>query len=206
MGARPDEPPIVELALPVCPAPPFYMRVVTWDIEIAQPIEETPGGWEGARRGDAGISCVCLYDTTSGRTHVYDEHDLEECSAHLNSADMLVGFNTLSFDTPVMESVVGYSVLTPQYDILSLIWKELGTRHKGYRLADICERLQLGEKNGNGESAPNLYRKGRFGRLFDYCINDVHLTRKLANWINDNGYILTPEREPIPIPQLGAEA
>lgn len=182
------------------------LSIITWDIEIATPIEEVPSGWEGARRGDAGISCLCLYDTGTERMHVYDEHDLEEALAHLNTADFLVGFNTMAFDTPCIESVVGYSVMPEQYDILNLIWKALPQRTKGYRLGQICERLGLGEKNGHGESAPILYRKHRFGRLFDYCMNDVQLTRRLANFINDQQHILTPEHELLMLPALGIEA
>ena len=181
------------------------MKVLTWDLEIATPVEEVIGGWEGVRRGDAGISCLCLYDTTSGRVHVYDENDLEEGMAHLNEADLLVGFNTTGFDTPIMESVTGYTLSPAQYDILLEVWRALPSRQKGYKLANICERLQLGRKAQTGESAPNLYRTGRMGKLIDYCIQDVHLTRKLANWINTEGYILTPDGEPLEVSPAGVE-
>lgn len=185
--------------------PPRSMSVITFDLEIAVPVEEVSGGWEAVRRGDAGVSCLCLYDTSSSRYHVYDEHDLEEGMAHLNEADLLVGFNSISFDTPIMESITGYTVNPIQYDILAEVWRALPSRQKGYRLAEICDRLALGTKVQTGESAPNLYRSGRMGKLIDYCIQDVHLTRKLANWINTNGYIMTPEYEPLEVSRIEVE-
>ena len=86
-------------------------KVITWDIEIMIGPDEHPDGWEGARRGECGVSCVSLYDTSTGRFHVYDEHDLEDCAAHLTSADLLVGFNTIEFDTPAFQGTVGIVVL-----------------------------------------------------------------------------------------------
>jgi hypothetical protein len=178
---------------------------IIWDLEIALPVEEIPGGWDAVRRGEAGISCVCLYDTITERYHTYDQHTLVECMLHLNSADVLIGFNTKGFDTPVIESITGYSVNVDQYDILEEIWRALPSKTKGYKLKQLCERLDIGTKVVTGESAPTLFRTGQFGKLFDYCINDVHLTRKLARWINDNGYVLGPENEPIEVNPPGVD-
>jgi len=171
------------------------VRVITWDLEIAIPVDEVPGGWEAVRQGGAGISTVCMYDTGTDRVHVYDEHDLEDAIVHLNEADLLVGYNSTGFDTPVIESITGYPINVDHYDILHQIWRALGSHRKGYKLGEVSEGLQIGQKTDKGTSAPELYRQGRFGKLVDYCINDVALTRNLANWITDNGYILTPDHE-----------
>jgi len=137
--------------------------------------------------------------------HIYDHHDLAECVEHLNSADLLVGFNTLEFDTPALESVVGSSILPDQYDILHEVWKAIGKRFKGYRLDDICRRLNLGCKNSEGARATELFASGHFGKLHDYCMNDVHLTRMLAQHINDHGHILSPDGIPLVLPPPGVE-
>lgn len=180
--------------------------IITWDLEIALPVEKVPGGWDAVRRGGGGVSTVCLYDTLTGRYHVYDQHTLVECVDHLNSADMLVGFNNVGFDTTIIESMTETSILTPQYDILNEVWRALPVRSKGYKLADICDRLSLGRKTRTGDSAPNLLSAGKFGLLVDYCINDVHLTRVLAHWIEYNGYITTPDGAPIELSRPGVLA
>jgi len=176
-------------------------HTITYDLEI-QLDPEAVGGWENVRHGDAGVSCVVLHDNRTDRFHIYDEHDLEECMAHLNSADVLVSFNGIEFDTPILQSITGSDVLPHQYDILHEVWKALPTRVKGYKLEDICVRLMLGQKNGDGTSATKLYRERRFGRLFDYCLNDVALTCKLVRFINQYGYILTPDHGRLELPRI----
>lgn len=176
------------------------MRVITFDIEIQR---DPQGDWEAARRGASGCSCVALYDTASGRLHVYDEHDLAECVAHLNDADVLVGFNTMEFDTPILESLVQLDILPEQYDVLHEIWKAMPERTAGYKLQQICERHNLGGKNNDGAKATELYANGRFGKLFDYCMNDVHLTRKLVQYIEIHGGISTPDGGFLELPRLG---
>lgn len=165
------------------------MRAIVWDVEIATSPDECINGWEGARRGECGISCVALHDSQSGRLHVYDEHDLETCVDHLNEADLLIGFNTIEFDTPALQGASDLDIEPEQYDILHEIWRALGHREKGFKLDDICQRLKLGQKNSNGAFATQLYRDGNFGRLFDYCMNDVHLTKMLSNYIDVHGFI-----------------
>ncbi len=179
---------------------------ITWDLETAIPVEEVPGGWDAVRVGAAGVSTVCLYDTRTGRYHVYDAKGLDQCMAHMNSADMLIGFNSLGFDTPIMECLTENSLLTPQYDILCEVWRALPYKAKGFKLTEICQRLGLGHKTVTGASAPTLLREGRFGSLVDYCINDVHLTRRLAHHIEMHGYILSPDGDPIELTRPGVLA
>jgi len=171
--------------------------------------------WEAARRGDCGISCVCLYDTDTFRYHTYaakpdgdwDDRDIDALFEHLNSADVLVGFNSVAHDTPACIGYFDRDITPEHYDLMTEVWKGLGTRAKGYGLGPICERLGLGKKNlKHNESAPQLYADGRFGHLIDYCIGDVHLTRNLANHINTHGHILSPLHEPVPVNPLGVPA
>jgi hypothetical protein len=177
------------------------LRAIVYDLEIQEP-PESVGGWENVRRGEAGVSCVVLYDSSTKRFHTYDEFGLEDCIAHMNQADVLVSFNGLEFDTPILQSITGLDIYPRQYDILHEVWKALPTRTKGYKLSDICGRLGLGEKNFTGETAVKLYQSGRFGRLFDYCISDVHLTRTLARFITEHGYVLTPEGDHLELPKV----
>ena len=177
-------------------------HVIVYDTEIKTDPTQHPGGFEAAKRGECGISCVVLYDNEDGRFHTYDEHDLEECMAHMNTADVLVSFNGLEFDTPLLQSVTGEDIWPQQYDILHEIWKALGTRVKGYKLGDVCGRLGLGAKIADGHRATELYAEGRFGKLFNYCINDVHITRMLARFIQKYGHVLTPDGEILPLPKI----
>lgn len=173
------------------------MRIITFDIEIAIPVEDLPGGWDDARNGEAGISCVCLHDTETGRYHVYDASTIDKCIDHLNSADLLVSFNGKGFDVPALEGFTGMEIYAPHYDILAEIWRVLGKRVKGYSLAELAPRVLGLTKSDTGEHAPVLYEQNRYAELIDYCINDVHLTKELFLFIQETGYLLNPDGEEI---------
>jgi DEAD/DEAH box helicase domain-containing protein len=180
----------------------MLVRVITFDLEIKEHPDSCMGGWEGVRRGEAGVSCVAVHDSAIDRTFIYNEHDLEECVGHLNDADMLCSFNGREFDVPILQSITGADILSNHYDILQEIWRALPNRTKGYKLDDICKRLGVGEKNSNGASAIELYRDGDFRTLYSYCRNDVALTRKVARFIDANGYIISPDGEYLQLPRI----
>lgn len=173
-------------------------RVIVYDLEIAKPLPQRDGkaDWDAAKRGECGVSCVVLYDSETNRYHLYDSHNLVDCITHLNSADWLVGWNSKEFDTNVMQGVTGQQITAKQYDILQAIWQALGNQYfKGYRLGDVANRTLGLNKTGNGESAPSLAAQGRWAELFDYCLNDVWLTKELFNHAIEYGWIIDANGE-----------
>lgn len=166
--------------------------MLVWDLEIYKPIAEINGkiDWVGAKQGKYGISVVAVWDSQTGRQHLYDWRSLEACVEHLNCADILVGFNTRDFDTPCIQSLSGEEIVAPQYDILAEVWRALPRREKGYKLGDITSRTLGLYKSGEGESAPSLVAQGRWAELHDYCMNDVHLALELYNHIVAFGEII----------------
>lgn len=169
------------------------MKILVWDLEIEKPVSEVEGGWDEVRRGGAGISALVIYDSETGRYHIYDKHDLLEAVDHLNTADVAVGFNSISFDSEVLAGVTGEYITVPQYDILHEIWRALPTRQTGYKLDDVAMRTIGAGKNSNGEFATALVKANRWGRLFDYCLNDVHLTKELYNYVVEHGFVKAPD-------------
>lgn len=178
-------------------------RILVWDLEIERPIANRNGkpDWVGARNGKYGISVVAVYDNHTGRQHLYDKNQLQAAVEHLNCADVLVGFNTIDFDTPCLQALSGEEIVASHYDILDEIWKALRTRQKGYRLGDIASRTLGLHKSGEGESAPQLVAQGRWAELHDYCMNDVHLTRELYNHIVAFGSICDINGEQLELPR-----
>lgn len=171
------------------------MHIIVWDLEIATPIKNND--WEAAKRGENGISSLVCYDNVSERYHLYDDFTFPQCVEHLNSADLLVGFNSLEFDTPCFQGYTGCTLVPPQFDILQAVWQALGSRKSGWKLDAIAQRTINEGKSGTGESAPKLYAEGRFGELFDYNLNDVYITRKLYNHIVSFGTLTRPDGKPL---------
>lgn len=161
-------------------------HLIVYDIEIEKPLAEMPGDcdddrWQAVRDGEAGISAIVLYDNQSQRYHIYGKESLDEAVDHLNTADLLISFNGITFDSEVIHGVTGRYITVAQYDILQEIWKALGHKQKGFRLQEVATRTLGLSKNANGEGAPTMAKKGHWATLFDYCLNDVHITRALFN-------------------------
>lgn len=170
-------------------------KIGTYDLEIATPIPERDGqpDWDYARRGKCGLSVLVIWDSETGRPHFYDEHNLAAGLTHLNSCDLIVSWNGLQFDTPVIEALTKGKVTAPQYDILDHCWRALGSKKKGYRLGEVATRTIGMGKTGQGDSAPKLVAEGRWAELYDYCLNDVYLTRELVNHVIDVGGVIDTE-------------
>ena len=157
--------------------------VVAFDLETCKLASDLPGGWKDLKAGKGGISCLVAWSSTSGRPHIFDAHTLSDAATLLESADVILSFNGISFDIPVLEGVLGRRLhLSNHLDLLAIIWKALdvtGEPHRGNRLTELADRCLGMAKSGDGALAPALMRDGRWGELMDYCLHDVHITRSL---------------------------
>lgn len=167
-------------------------RIGIFDIETRKMSDELEDGWDALRRGEGGISAVAVWDTKYNRMYLYDDHTIEECAAHLEEVDAVVGFNSIGFDIPVIEGVLGRRLrLKHSIDILPMIWNALrkrGERHfRGNTLDEVSRRTIGRGKTGKGASAPELAKNGQWAKLFSYCMNDTDLTRELFEYILARG-------------------
>jgi len=165
---------------------------IFFDTEVSKPIEEV-GGWNAARTGAAGLSAaVCLYEPSS-RVRIFDNATLEELVHELETPGItLVTFNGEGFDLPLIGGLFGRSITPSRHlDLLSLVSE--GDGLKGWGLDDVCKRTLGRGKTGHGAFAPTLVRQGRWAELFDYCLNDVYLTRDLFFHIRSRGTVISPD-------------
>lgn len=195
------------------------MDHVVVDVEIQQTIEETPGGWGATDK--LGVSCACLWEESAGRMRVYGDRpeELEALKDRLLRADRISGFNIWNFDFPVIWAVskrdwtenklpevrrLRLRLMDKTDDILRRIWQSLNLNpdvfvpknHGGWSL-DVVAAATLGaSKIGHGASAPVWYKEGQFGRLINYCCDDVMLERDLALFIARYGYVRNDQKPP----------
>lgn len=173
------------------------MRLVIFDLETRLHAEQLNKnkeiGWAHLRAGDGGISALCVYDFTEQWLFMYDEHSIREVAIHLEKADVVVGFRSEGFDVPVVEGLLGRKLrLREHLDLYTLIARtnaacgRVGTTGD-CTLNAICRRTLGRGKSGSGAHAPDLYSQRRFGELFNYCGQDVRLTRDLFLHIAEHG-------------------
>lgn len=85
-------------------------------------------------------------------------------------------------------------IFVPHYDILAEIWSALGERniHGAWGLDEVSKRTIGRGKTGRGDKVPELIANREYGKVFDYCLNDVLLTRDLFFYIARNSAIEGP--------------
>lgn len=186
--------------------------MLIYDIEIRNAIPDRGGdpipdvtyceGW-GDHRG-MGIAVICCYDYATDRPRVFCSDNLADFGALLASHDCVVGFNNQRFDDLILAA---HGVELPEgksYDILQEVYRGLGLvpgeYRKGYRLADLCAANFRAQKSGDGALAPIAWQQGRLGTVIDYCLRDVHLTKKLLDRIIRVGRLIDPNAPDSRIP------
>lgn len=176
-------------------------RVIFFDIESRKWAsdlrpDDPDAGWDDLRAGKGGASAICLYDTRDNWLYTYDDHNPEVAARHLEVADVVVGFCSEKFDIPCLEGLVHRRIrLKNHIDIYVEIVRTNAERgvigQKGDFTLDAISRRNLGRgKIDHGSNAKELARTGQWGKLFNYCADDVHLTRDLfAKMCKDGGLI-----------------
>lgn len=181
------------------------------DVEIQKCIEDTPGGWDATDK--LGVSCAVVYEFITDRFRVYGPTDVTALRDRLMHADRVSGFNIWKFDFPVIFGLPARDrvaeLLPKTNDILRRIWLGLKLRpdefsdlHKGWGL-DIVSRytLRAPGKIASGAQAPKWYQSGEWGKLVNYCVDDVTLERDLTVFCDRYGYVTNGQQ----MVQLGVE-
>ena len=163
------------------------------------------GGWRDF--AGMGISTLCAFDEAEGRYRVFCQDNLSEFAA-LAKERTVVSFNGLAFDDKLCQAN-GIDVHT-DYDILVEVWAAVGLgpefdvrTHGGYGLDALLKANDLPAKSGHGESAPIMWQQGKRGAVIDYCLNDVHLTRRLLDCVIFSRKLISPKTgEPLTLRPL----
>jgi len=82
---------------------------VVFDLEIKKRIEELPNGWKDHHL--MGVSSGVAWSNREGRIMIFDDHNIDDLLRLLASAPLVVGFNHIRFDYPVLLGATGVSKL-----------------------------------------------------------------------------------------------
>jgi hypothetical protein len=187
------------------------INALVYDLEIVKAIAKKGekrvegvaycNGWDD--HGNMGISVLGAYDYQEDRYRVFCGDNLDEFIELAKQRELLVSFNGLSFDNKVILACmpgVTFAESAGDYDILVEIWRAAGLgpkfaypSHTGYGLDAVCERNFGIRKTGDGALAPVHWQQGKIGKVIDYCLSDVYLTKQLFDAICDRGWITCPK-------------
>lgn len=153
------------------------MKAVVLDLETKKTFDEV-GGREHMDK--LGVTVVGVYDYPTDSYKAYREEELGALQNHLISSDLIIGFNHIGFDLPVLKPYFSIDVeALPNFDIMVECQKILGHRIGLDSLAKAT--LDIG-KTGSGLDAIRYYREGKWDLLEKYCLNDVKVTKDIFEY------------------------
>ena len=159
------------------------MRALTFDIESIS---------NSAVRGHIDVNeqeliVVGVHDSLTDAYAAYGREELPRLWPIIESADMLIGFNSDSFDIPLLNRYYPGNLLhVRSLDLLSEVQKVLGRR---IRLQSLAEATLGKGKSGDGLKAGEWWREGKKDKVREYCIEDVRLTRGLYDYAMKHGVL-----------------
>ncbi|HAU98742.1 MAG: DEAD/DEAH box helicase domain protein [Microgenomates group bacterium GW2011_GWF2_45_18] len=163
------------------------MRQVILDVETKKAFDQVGGNFPDR----LGISFVgiCIRDGYSGKGEMkgFFEQDLPQLWPILESADLLIGFNIISFDLETMRPYYSGSMKDwPVLDLLDRVKDSTGHR---VSLNAIAQQTLGTEKSGSGLDAITYYEKKEFDKLSSYCLKDVEITRDIYDFGRSKGLV-----------------
>jgi hypothetical protein len=170
--------------------------VLVFDLETKKAFQEVGGH---SRAADLGVSVAGVYSYLRGQFHTFREEQLPQLQRWFEQADLLIGFNSKSFDNAVLQPYFSLNLTRiPHLDILEEIHRTLGHRLK---LDSVAQATLLESKSGDGLEAILMYHRGEWEKLEKYCLQDVKVTRDLYEYGRRHGNLwYTDSGRPTPIP------
>lgn len=180
------------------------MDHVVVDVEIQKEVNSLPRRWDDTHL--MGVGCAVVYEFGADRFRIYGPGDENALQDRLLAADRISGYNILQFDFPVIWQLPRGTALPPAleaktddlmlriFDALRLPEDGPHRGKKGFTLDAVVKATLPGRpgKIAHGSQAPAMFQEGRFAELHTYCLDDVALERDLCRWIEDNGYVNSP--------------
>lgn len=172
------------------------------DVETSFLMDEV----EGRDLAKLGVGVAVVYSCIDDSFSVYKQDAVSELKSRILEADKITGFNIWKFDYPViwglslhdwLKSQDAARILPKTNDILRRAWISMGLDpmqftkdHKGLSLRVLASATLGTDKDDMGKLAPSLMREGKWDIVTSYCLQDVRLTRDLANFVDNYGYVI----------------
>jgi DEAD/DEAH box helicase domain-containing protein len=152
--------------------------------------------------GELGVSIVSVYKRSviegkqiSGEMQSFWEKDFPNMWGIFESADRIIGFNTLKFDIPALRpyAPVTFAKLN-HFDIMDKVRSVIGFRLGLNALARDTLQLEKTDVGTNAVTYWNLGDEESLAKLKYYCEADVALTRDLYDFGMANKHLLFTDK------------
>ena len=167
-------------------------NIVYFDLETQRSFGDVGGFSQKAKMG---VSVAVTYSTARGNYEIYTESEMEKLGEELIRADLVVGWNHMQFDYPVLQPYVFHTLAEQTLNLDMML--DLETR-LGFRLKlDSVASASLGTgKSADGLDALRWWQEhkksGEFAplrKIAEYCAYDVKVTKCVHEYALEHGML-----------------
>lgn len=164
---------------------PEKKDIIVLDLETKKTFDEVGGQHN---RHLLGVTLVGVYSYNRDKYKGFREEDFGELLKLLKETELVIGFNSKSFDFTVLQPYFKDFDLASigHLDILEEIVHALGHRLK---LESVAQSTLGYGKSGSGLDAIMYYRNNDWEKLIKYCLDDVKVTKEVYEYGLNHGYI-----------------
>lgn len=167
-------------------------NIVYFDLETQRSFGDV-GGF--AHKDKMGVSVAVTYSTVRGTYEIYPESEMEKLCDDLVKADLVVGWNHIQFDYPVLQPYVFPTLGDQTINLDMMVDMEAIV---GFRLKlDSVASASLGMgKTADGLDALKWWQEhkktGDFAplrKIAEYCAYDVKVTKCVHEYALEHGHL-----------------
>lgn len=157
------------------------MRYIVFDIETANAFP----GFMRSGIEQLELALVGVYDSATDAYSSYVKEELPRLWPLIEHSDLLIGYNSDSFDIPLLNRYYpGDLAQVPSLDLMLEVYNVLGRR---IRLQSLAEATLGKGKKGDGLKAVEWWQNGEVEKVREYCIEDVRITKELYDYAKEHG-------------------
>ncbi|XKT74873.1 MAG: ribonuclease H-like domain-containing protein [Patescibacteria group bacterium UBA2103] len=159
------------------------MRYIVFDIETTDTLPYI----NEKNVTELDIAILGVYDSNTDEYTSYTVEELQNFWPLLEATDAIVGFNSDTFDIPLLNKYYpGDLTSIKSIDLLKDVHRSLGRR---IRLNNLAEAT-LGEgKSADGLKAIEWWQQGKVDKVREYCLQDVKVTKDIFEYAKENKII-----------------
>jgi DEAD/DEAH box helicase domain-containing protein len=167
-------------------------NIVYFDLETQRSFGDV-GGF--SHKAKMGVSVAVTYSTARGTYEIYTEKEMDKLGEELIRADLVVGWNHMQFDYPVLQPYLFHTLAEQTINLDMML--DLETR-LGFRLKlDSVASASLGTgKSADGLDALRWWQEhkksGNFAplrKIAEYCAFDVKVTKCVHEYALEHGIL-----------------
>lgn len=164
--------------------------IVYFDLETQRTANDV-GGWQNKHQ--MGMSIGVTFSTKTGAYEIYTEKTVQDLISQLRRADLVIGYNHVSFDYGVLGGYYAFDLTEELRSLDLMVDLEAKVGHRP-KLEDVATATLGVGKTAEGLQAIRWWQQGKLAEIAEYCAYDVKVTKCVHEYGARHGHVKYRDR------------